>query len=199
MCEKNKYEMGLKGVFESYPWTNFFKSICWPILLLAITLTLIPLGVKLEYIVEKITDYTISVGATVLGFGLAGFALFFSIVLNKEEFFITLSGEVYSYIQKVCATFVVIIICLLAGIVLAFISDFIQLSCDDPVIIIHEVKYFLRWIYLIIGGSLLYYSIFSVIHIALNIFHAAQILQAIFDSNINKDVDDNSTERTEDR
>lgn len=183
--QKNKHIVGWEAVFQIYPLNNFIKSIWKPCCLLICSYVLFVLSDKSAFeMIGYVSDKIISIYPSVVGFVLTGYALMIGLSdtqLVKAMCQNHKGSSKPSMFQVVNATFVVILLSLLSTLLAGFVSNWLIALNISLCYMTEVLKKFVNHTALLLLLFLVYYSLFALFDVIINIFNFGQFAN-VFES-----------------
>ena len=170
---KRYYQVGWKGILLAYPKNNFWQLITFVLIEFS--------GTDILALIKRVISYSLSITPIILGFSVAGFAAFIGISASSRSVFMRVKGEVSSYIQKVSATFCVMILALTISTIFGIIGDVSIALLTVDSFPNNCIESTLKWGYLFISLFLFYYSFFTLTDVSKTLFNTIQITQSEVD------------------
>lgn len=187
------FNPGWSSVWAIYSRNNLLRSIWLPGILGLISLTTCLFSDKLSIeLIEYISNIITSVGPSILGFTLSGYALMMG--LSNSEFIQGLirykeQGKKYSLFQSLNSTFAIVLGSMFVTTIIGVLAGLISKAQIEPLPFFEPISEAYNWFCLFIMVFLLFYTINSIKDIVINIFNFGQYVQIYVDND-----DEDSTE-----
>lgn len=175
---RDKCNVGWAGVFKSYPKTNLCKSAIKSVIATILILFVVLLFSEVYATIENTLQFIVTTLPTILGFTLAALALFFSVAINFSGLFHRSESDEPSLFQVVQSTFAVIVLVMVLTLGFSYIiSIIINNSVDVP----RQLAFITNTTTLFLMIFLLFYTLFSILDVIINLFNLGQYIQSLFD------------------
>lgn len=174
----DKCKVGWDGVFKSYPKDNLCKSAIKSVIATILTLFVVLLFSEVYATIVNALQFIVTTLPTILGFTLAALALFFSVAINLSGLFHRSESDEPSLFQVVQSTFAVIILVMVLTLGFSYI---ISITINNSVEVPSQLAFITNMVTLFLMIFSLFYTLFSILDVTINLFNLGQYIQSLFD------------------